>query len=65
MSLPTAHRLRVLARALERDQREHGDPDAGPLEAIAIGVYRVRFDRVTLAPSGEPIASLEVPARDE
>ena len=36
-----------------------------PSEAISIAVYRVRFDPETLAPSGEPIASLEVPVARE
>jgi hypothetical protein len=65
LALPNERHLAALARELERLDAEHGDPDAGPLEAIAIRVYRVRHDRDTLAPSGEPIASLEVPARHE
>ena len=62
-SFPSEARLRALARELEAHLREEGDPHAAPLEAIAISVYRTRFDRETLAPSGEPIASLRVPAR--
>jgi hypothetical protein len=65
LALPSERHLRALARALEAIERESGDPDAAPLEAIAIGVYRVRFDPATLAPSGEPIASLQVPAGAE
>lgn len=65
LGLPTEHRMRVLARELEEFVRDFGDPDAGPLEAIAIGVYRVRFERETLAPAGEPLASLRVPAGGE
>jgi hypothetical protein len=64
-SFPSERRLRALARELEAHVRANGDPYAAPLEAIAITVYRVRFDRDTLAPSGEPIASLRVPAGDE
>jgi hypothetical protein len=64
-SFPSERRLRALARELEAHVREHGDPHAAPLEAIVITVYRVRFDRETLAPSGEPIASLRVPAGAE
>lgn len=60
-ALPSERNLRALASALEALEREQGDPDAGPLEAIAITVFRPRFDRDTLAPSGEPIASLRVP----
>lgn len=65
LGFPSEGRLRSLARALEAIEREHGDPHAGPLESIAIGVHRVRYDRDTLAPSGEPLASLEVPADPE
>jgi hypothetical protein len=61
-SFPSERRLRALARELEAHVREFGDPHAAPLEAIAITVYRTRFDRDTLAPSGEPIASLRVAA---
>jgi hypothetical protein len=61
-SFPSERRLRALARELEAHVREFGDPHAAPLEAIAVSVYRTRFDRETLAPSGEPIASLRVPA---
>jgi hypothetical protein len=61
LALPTERNLHALARELEAYEREAGDPDAGPLEAISIRVVRARFDRDTLAPSGEPIASLEVP----
>lgn len=64
-SFPSERRLRALARRLEDHVREHGDPHAAPLEAIAISVYGVRYDRDTLAPSGEPIASLRVPVGDE
>jgi hypothetical protein len=60
VSLPTAHRLRVLARALEAFVRDTDDPGAASLEAIAVTVYRVRYDRASLAPSGEPIAWLTV-----
>ena len=65
VALPTDHRLRVLARALEGFVRESDDPDTAPLEAIEIHVYRVRFTRETLAPVGEPLASLRVPASSE
>ena len=65
VGLPTEYRMRALARELEEFVRDFGDPDAGPLEAISIGVYRVRFDRETLAPAGEPVASLRVPASAE
>ena len=65
LGLPDARRLRVLARELETIEREQGDPNAAPLEAIAITVYRTYFDRDTLAPSGEPIASLRVAAETE
>jgi hypothetical protein len=65
VGLPTRHRLEAMARSLEIFLRDFGDPDAGPLEAISIGVYRVRFDRGTLAPTGEPVASLRVPASAE
>lgn len=65
LGLPDARRLRVLARELETIEREQGDPNAAPLEAIAITVYRTHFDRDTLAPSGEPIASLRVAAEAE
>jgi hypothetical protein len=65
LALPSERHLGALARALEAMLREEGDPGAAPLEAIEIRVYRVRFDRDTLAPSGEPIASLQVPARIE
>ena len=61
-SFPSERRLRALALQLEAHLGEFGDPHAAPLEAIAITVYRKRFDRDTLAPSGEPIASLTVPA---
>lgn len=64
-SFPSERRLRALARELEAHLRETGDPHAAPLEAITITVYRVRFDRETLAPSGEPIASLRVPVGAE
>lgn len=62
---PSERRLLALAREIEAFVRETGDPHAAPLEAIAISVYKVRFDRDTLAPSGEPIASLRVPVRAE
>ncbi len=65
VGLPTVHRLRVLARALEGFVRESDAPDAGPLEAIEIRVYRVHFTRETLIPVGEPLASLRVPTRGE
>lgn len=65
VSLPTEHRLRVLARALEAIVREEEDPEAAPLEAIAVTVYRVRYDRESFAPSGEPIAWLTVEATPE
>ncbi|HEX5066888.1 MAG TPA: hypothetical protein VFY49_12290 [Myxococcota bacterium] len=64
-SFPSQRRLRALAREIEAWVRETDDPNAAPLEAIAISVYRVRFDRDTLAPSGEPVASLRVPAGEE
>ena len=60
LGLPNTAHLQALARKLAALEIELGDPDAAPLEAIAISVYRVRFDRDTLAPSGEPIASLRV-----
>ena len=65
LGLPSAGHLQALARELAAIEVERGDPDAAPLEAIAISVYRVRFDRDTLAPSGEPIASLRVAADTE
>jgi hypothetical protein len=64
-SFPSQRRLRALAREIAAWVRETDDPHAAPLEAIAITVYRVHFDRDTLAPSGEPIASLRVPAGEE
>jgi hypothetical protein len=64
-SFPSQRRLRALAREIGAWVRETDDPHAAPLEAIAITVYKVRFDRDTLAPSGEPIASLRVPVGDE
>jgi hypothetical protein len=63
-ALPSERNLRALAKGLAEILRETGDPDAGPLEAIAITVVRPRFDRETLAPSGEPIASLRIPAEE-
>jgi hypothetical protein len=65
LGFPTPARLRALARELEAIESETGDPHAAPLEAISIEVYRVGFDRETLAPSGEPLASLRVPAGGE
>lgn len=65
LGFPSEHRLRVLAAELEAFVRANEDPGAGPLEAISLGVYGVRYDRDTLAPSGVPIASLEVPVGPE
>jgi hypothetical protein len=59
---PTPDRLRALARGLEAIESAEGDPHAAPLEAIEIAVYRLRFDRETLAPNGELLASLRVEA---
>lgn len=65
VAFPTEARLRALAEALAAVELAEGDPDAGPLQAISIRVYRARHDRETLAPSGEPLASLEVSIGDE
>src|SRR5262245_5047631 len=65
LGYPSARRLRARAHELEALERERGEPAAAPLEAISIGVYRVRYDPETLAPSGEPIASLDVRAGRE
>jgi len=64
-SFPSQRRLRALAHKIALWVRETDDPNAAPLEAIEISVYRVHFDRDTLAPSTEPIASLRVPAGEE
>jgi hypothetical protein len=65
LGLPSAGRLRALARELEAIEIEQGDPHAAPLDAISIVVYRLRFDRDTLAPSGEPLASFRLAAGAE
>jgi len=64
LALPNERHLSVLAHELAALEAEQGDPNAGPLEAISIRVFRLRFDRATLAPSGEPIASFELPVEE-
>lgn len=64
VGLPSERRLTAIARELEAALREDGDTRAAPLEEIAVTVFRVHYDRDTLAPTGEPIASLRVPAAE-
>ena len=56
-ALPTQGHLRALARGLA----ELPSPDEGPLLAIELQVWGVRFDRETLEPAGVLVRSLEVP----
>lgn len=65
LALPDGPQLRALAARLAAIEREQGDPDAAPLEAVALQVWRVRYDAETLAPSGEMLAAVEIPAGDE
>jgi hypothetical protein len=65
LALPDGPQLRALAARLAAIEREQGDPDAAPLEAIALQVWRVHYDARTLAPSGEMLAAVEIPAGDE
>lgn len=64
LALPNERHLSLLAHELAILDAEEGDPNAGPLEAISIRVFRLHFDRDTLAPSGEPIASFELPVEE-
>lgn len=64
LALPDGPQLRALAASLAQMEREHGDPDAAPLEAIALQVWRVHYDAETLAPSGELLAGVEIPVGD-
>ena len=60
LALPIAARLDPLAEALARVEAEQGDPDAAPLDAIVLQVFRVRYDADTLAPTGEVLHGVEV-----
>jgi hypothetical protein len=57
MALPSDARLRALAEALAETAGEPGD-------AVSLTLYAKRFDRDTLAPSGEPLKSVRVELRD-
>ena len=61
LAIPIPSRLRPIADALERIEEEQGDPDAAPLEAIVLQVFRVDYDAASLAPSGAMLQALEVP----
>ena len=61
LALPVASRLSPIAGTLARIEEEDGDPDAAPLEAIVLQVFRVDYDKATLAPRGEMLRALEVP----
>ena len=65
LALPSTARLRPLAQALGRIEREEGDPNEAPVEAIVLQVFGVTYDPATLAPSGELLRSIEVPVEDE
>jgi hypothetical protein len=57
LALPTDARLRALGEALAAHAGE-------PADAISLTVYARRFDRRTLAPSGELLKSVSVELRD-
>lgn len=61
LALPVVARLDPLARDLARIESEQGDPDAAPLEAIVLQVFRLRYDAATLAPDGELLRAVEIP----
>ena len=56
LTLPTASRLRALARELA----ELPSPDTGPAEAVEIQVWAPDFDRASLAPSGSMLRFIRV-----
>lgn len=58
LALPTDARLAALGRALGERAREPGD-------AVSLLVYVKRFDRQTLAPTGELLKAVQVELRDE
>jgi hypothetical protein len=62
LALPVASRLQPIADALARIEEEQGDPDAAPLEAIVLQIFRAHYDAATLAPSGEMLRAVEFPA---
>ena len=62
LALPSESRMRPLAEALARIEMEEGDPDEAPLDTVSLQIYGVTFDPETLAPSGELLRSIEVPA---